>query len=512
MAKPIKTYRDFRGGWVTDVSPDNLADSELLLVDNVDLGERGALKTRKGTAPLNTVSYGAEVERIIEWPRKDGTKVLLAVIGSTLASIADDGTKTDIKALDSAEMGYFFYADKFYFTGKESGTDKYWQYDGTTVSEVTPNAAGDNDLTPIKRCRIFLWHTKSQRIFAARDASDLTALYYSEPGDPTYFKGTSKLYPTTGDGPVSGLALFGEAMVTVYQNSEWTYKGVSPDTDAVWIKLPSEHGTVAPKSIKLTPNSLTFLGRGGIISLSPGLIDYSIVMLTGDELIKNRAKDKVLSVIRSITNQEITCAVYDNTNDRYLLAYTDTPGATRNDKVLVLDWGLQSFVRYTGWQANDMIQRANGDILIATNGYIMKAEQGYKDWDPETQGYKAINYHIKTKQWDLDFPVHQKKTKRFFLAAKQYDIESSSVDITISAGYKPLTFENVPLDESFVWGEEWDLLWGYTDYIMKEAKCKLKGARFQVDIENSTIDQPVTIYGVAFEYRVKKAKGVKVDA
>jgi len=559
------------------------------------------------------VNYGAQVERIIEWPRKDGTKTLLAVIGTTLCKL-DSTTfkKTDLQALASADIGYFSYADNFYFC---DGTN-YWYYDGTNVvlvelatpgaaptlghsgsgtalgagtfkgkvvflnslgvesqpsaeasvtitsgqqidwSAIATGAAGttkrrlyrtavggsvfkllyeipdntattytdttadaslgaalviDGDLAPIKRCSCFLWHPKSQRIFAIRDSSDMAALYYSEPGEPAYFKEVSKLYPTTGDGPAYGLALFGESIVVIYQNSNWAWKGVDPATDAEWIKLPSEQGTVTNRTIRLTPNSLTFLGQGGIISLSPGLIDYSIVMLTSDELIKNRTKDKVTSIIRAITNQEIACGIYDRINERYLMAYTDVASATRNSKILALDWGLQRFTRYTGLQANDFCQRSNGDILIASNGYILKMGQGYKDWDVDTGNYKAISWLVKSKHYNLDYPFHIKKLKKFFLAAKQFDIEASSVDIKLLMDYQYLDLSSVSLDESFSWGEVWGNPWGWSDLSTKEARVKAKGSRVQVEMSNDTIDEPVVIYGFAFEYKPKKAKGVKVN-
>lgn len=596
-----------------DAAPDNLADNELMQADNADLDERGAVSKRKGTVPLNTASYDDQVERIIEWSRKDGTKVLLAVIGDKLCKINDDYTKTDLQTLASADMGYFSYADNFFFCDGE----EYRYYDGTTVYPVemgepasSPtlgksgsgtglaagtykgkvvfvNSAGaesqsskeasvtitagqqidwsniqvgpagttkrrlyrtvangsefkqladiddnetttytdstadaglgasitiDNDLTPIKRCRIFLWHTKSQRIFAIGDSEDRTALYYSEPGEPAYFKEVSKLYPTTGDGPAYGLALFGESMMVIYQNSNWAWKGVDPNQDAEWVKLPSEQGTVANRTIRLTPNSLTLLGQGGIISLSPGLIDYSIILLTGDELVKNRTKNKVTSIIRSIANRGIACSLYDRINERYLMAYTDTPGAARNNKIMVLDWDLQSFIVYTGLQVNDFCQLSNGDILLASDGYILKMGEGYKDWDCETGSYKAINWLVKSKQYNLDHPFNIKKFKKFFFAAKQFDKEEVNVDIRLMLGYEEVVFSSISLDESFAWGDIWGKPWGWTDLITKEARVKGKELRIQVELSNNVVDQPAVIYGFAFQYALKKVKGAKVDA
>jgi hypothetical protein len=76
------------------------------------------------------------------------------------------------------------------------------------VREVIPNVGADNDLSPIKRCKYLAFHPKSFRIFAAGDSLYPTALYYSEYDDPSYFKETSIVFPTTANGPVTGLAPF----------------------------------------------------------------------------------------------------------------------------------------------------------------------------------------------------------------------------------------------------------------------------------------------------------------
>ena len=575
------------------------------------------------TQPDNTstyeipVNYGAQVERIIEWPRKDGTKVLLAVIGSNLCKIGTDNKPTVLQALASADIGFYSYADVFYFC---DGSE-YYYYDGTNVYKVqlatpgsaptlgnsgggSPLGAGtfkgkvvfynslgyesvasaeatvtilvgeqidwsaipigptgtvgrklyrttvggsafkllttiadnttttytdiiadaslgaalviDNNLTPIKRCRRFIWHPKSQRIFAARDSSDMAALYYSEAGQPEYFKETNILYPTTGDGPVYALTYIADAMVTVYQSSEWAWKGVDPDTDAEWYKLPSNYGSKAHMTVALTPNGLTFLSEGAIISLSPGLIDSNIAMIAGEELVANRTKNLVSSIIRGITNYEIAAAVFDTMNDKHMLAYTNVASATRNSRILVLDWNLQRFTEYVGLAVNGFCLRSNGDLLMAMNGYIVKANQDiYDDWDPDTANYKAISYKVVPKAWNLDHPFHIKKIKKMFLAARQYELFDSSINIILYMDYQyyeltVLTLSSLSLDESFVWGKEWGLPWGWSDLITKEAKVRGKGLRVKVVMTNSERNEPVTIYGLAFEFILKKPRGVKV--
>lgn len=607
----------------------------LLIVGGTGAGQKRAINDYNGTTKIATVNeawstqpdnaseyevipfYSAQVERLIAWPRNDGTETLLAVFSSgepayTLQKIGDDGKATQVCALNSIDIGFFFYRDCFCFTdgsqyrvydgtnvqlmlptdtpaallaaagaaGNPNGTYKYkvtfansLGQEGPLGAEMTitvtnqkvelsniPTLAGsykrhiyrttagggstfkllaelgtdevsylddtadadlgadyveqpaDNDLEPIARCRLLLWHPKSFRVFAAGDSSDGPALYYSEANNPGYFKDVNVLYPTTADGPVYGIASFGEAMIAKYQGSDWAWKGTDPASDAEWTKLPSDQGTVSSRTIRLTPNSLTFLGQGGIISLSPGLVDYSIVLLTGDELVKNRAKNKVTNIIRSISNRSIACAVYDKTSERYLLAYTDTPGGARNNKALVLDWGLQAFTVYNGWAVNDFTQRANGDVLFGTNGYIVKIGQGYKDWDETAGDYKPISYVFEPKPWNLDYPFNEKRNKYFLLAAKQPKAESSGIDeLTITSGYKSVKFSDISLDESFVWGKQWGLKWGWTDLVTKKMDCRLVGARFQVRVEDNRIGEALTIYGFAFEFITDKPRGGKVS-
>lgn len=506
----VRIYNDFRGGWNADAAPDNLADNELSLADNADLDLRGAIGKRKGCVPLNSVSYGAQVERIIEWPRKDGSSVLLAVVGTTLARINDDGTKTDLITLDGPDVGWFVFQDKFWFTGKVAGADVYKTYDGTTVADVTPNSATDNDLAPIKRCRMFLWHPNSYRIFAAGDRDDRTVLYYSEYNDPTYFKNTSRLYPVTGDGPINAIIAFGDAVLAFYQRSVYAWKGIDPATDAEWGKLPVGQGALAERSVELVPGAVLYLGTGGIYSLGLGLLDYNVVLLASEELVKNFAKDKVTSIVRQIARPDLACAVFDLTAEKYLLAYTDDPASARNDKVLVLDWNLKSFARWTGLQVNDFCLRSNGDLLVAANNYILKLKQGYSDWDCQLGAPKPIEFQIKTKQFSLDYPVHVKKMRKLYLAAKQYGAEASNIGLSLKAGYVTYDYGTVSLDESLVWGELWGNVWGWDDYILKEIRCRAKGQRFEVTVSSAGLDEPATLYGLAFEYRVFKPKGVKV--
>ena len=463
--------------------------------------------------------YTGVVEEIIPWERKDGTTSLLAIIGTSLYLIDyADGTETLIIALSDKNIGYFIFQDKFYFTGKATGVDKYWVYDGTTVAEVVANAGTGNDLAPIKRCRKFIWHPKSLKIFAAGDPTDMTALYYSETSDPTYFKAISKLYPSTADGPINSLSLFGTAMVAIYFNGGWAWKGVDPSSDATWERMAITAGVTAGRTTILTPNTLSFIGMGGLYALNPSALDYNVVMVTGNEIIRSLSNNKVNKLIKSIAHRDTMYAMYDQYNNRYMLTYGDDPANARNNKILVLQWELGSFVVYDGLAVNNMCQLNDGTILASSGNYILKMDTGENDWDIVRDCYKAMHWKVETKGFSLGLPFHLKKISSVLFAASQ-SVDISNTDIKILCDYQNVDIDdisvdvnNISLDGSFVWVDIWGVLqWGWVDLITKEIKVSMRGNRVSVIFEREALDESATIYGIAFIYKRKKPKGVLVD-
>ena len=511
MARKIYSIQDFSGGLNVDTSPEQLKDNQLRVAQNVILDETGAVSKRLGSAPLNSVSYGAQVNELIEWRRNDDSTVLLAVIGSDLCTINQtDGTKTVIKSLSESSIGWFVYNDKFYFTGKESGTDKYWQYDGTTVSEVVANTGAGNDLSPIKRCRRFLWHPTSARIFATIDSGNRTKVYYSEANDPTYFKSTSVVTPTTGDGSIKAMDILGDAIVIMCGNSSWYTTGSDPLTDFVWKKFSGANGTTGEFSAVQTPDSLTFLDVGGLWQMRRASLNPDFASLTGNEVIVNLARDKVVSLIQSALNKDKAYGCFDRVNNRYMLAYCDT--GTVNNKIIVMDWALDAFVIWTNIQANCLLSRADGSVLMGSSNYILKLNQtAYRDWDVTAGAYVAIESIIETKPYGFKLDFNQKKLRRMFMAYKQEANMASELNLKITYDYKIYELTAVNLDSSFEWGEAWGLPWGYADYSQKEVRIRGSGSRVSVEYSNRKIDEVFTLYGHAFEFTPKKPKGVRVN-
>lgn len=364
----------------------------------------------------------------------------------------------------------------------------------------------DNALAPIRRCGQFQWHPDSRRIFASLDATNPIYVYFSEVAQPGYFKSTSYLQPTTADGPVYGLSIFGASTIVFYQSAVQEWDGLDPAT-AIWKKIPAGEGTVAPYSVVLTPSTLTFLGAAGLFALTPGLLDLNVVLQPDEQLVPNLAENKVCATIRAMTHQATACAVWDKYRERYLLAYGDT--GTRNNRVLVLDWSLRAFTRITGLAVNDLCLRSSGDLLFACQNYIVKMGVGAKDWDVVNDTYKAILFSVVTKPWDLGYPQYEKKLNKVYLNGKQAAVYLSHVDVGIESGYLSDLWTDVGLDVSFVWSYPW-VMWGATDLLTREFRCRFKGLRFSVRFENDTVGEAVTLYGFAFEYRILHAEGVEV--
>src|SRR5690606_21198779 len=257
MAKLLRSYYDFRGGLNTDTAPDNLMDNELVQADNIDLLERGGIAKRKGYIRLNDESYGGQVEQIFEWPRDNGEAWLMAVVDVAgtprLFRVREDqGYRLEeVARLASPRVGYFFLQDKLYFVAGAS----YRVWDGETEKadrNHEPESLEDEEqpedgeqpevpvisvLSRIRRCRFLVRPPNSYRIIAAGDPENASALYYSEPNAPGFFKKVSVLHPTTGDGPVQNIVAFGDALLVFYRHSVWAWRGLDPEEAAPWMKL-----------------------------------------------------------------------------------------------------------------------------------------------------------------------------------------------------------------------------------------------------------------------------------
>lgn len=363
----------------------------------------------------------------------------------------------------------------------------------------------DSKSDKIKDCDFLLYHPKSGRVFAASKRS--ADVYYSEQMKLEYFR--ASVTPTSGDGPVVGMRLFGDALVVMYANSAWVWRGQNPDSDAIWQKLPMP-GAFSHYGIIDTPGTMTWIGPGGIYSAPPAILAYGNINVKNEEYsIVNHAEKKIQTIIENTGRKDAVSAVYDSMTSRVYWAYPDGKDSTENTYILVLDWTLKAFTRYTNINAKHLLQRKNGDIIASTNGYLVKLN-GAVD-DPEDT---PVKMNFKSKPYHLDHPFHKKRILRLFTEFKAP--ETGNVTFTFNIYVDSILVysrDHVSLGESFVWGESvWgEAIWGGRELIATRSKISASGHRVEVEISCDQLDvEDVIVYGFAFEFRPVRAKGARI--
>lgn len=490
--RQMHIFADFTAGLNTDAASDHLGANELLIADNIDLSVRGGTKKRNGMKAINS-SYEANVTSIFEWPRNNGDVIKMAIIGGKLCEINATNQKTEIGSVSLPKVGQFAFQDKLYYL---SGTD-YMVYDGTTATSVPPHSNNTNDLEPIKGCKFAVRHVKSQRFFYAGNSNEQAALYFSEPGQPDYVKETSKLFPSTGDGPITGLAIFVDAVLVFFKRSIWVWRGIDPEIDAVWHKLPTSEGTIAPYSICHSKTGLMYLGERAIINLSPSIIGMNVELETKDQAVYHVTEKRIENLIRGIISPKTTSAAYNSKTGEYYLSYSDVEG----DFILVIDENL-GIVRWSGIKANDVYYSYDGELLIATENYILKPSSTYEDTQPDgtTQNVSMV---VQTPQYALGSHMQRKLLTRYQVVA-QGENEDTPPLIPI-----PTTFNvEVLVDDKTAVSETFEME-PTENLFLARKQFRKTGNRVSV-IVKSDDNKPFTLYGIGIEAKVINSYGERV--
>ena len=67
-------------------------------------------------------------------------------------------------------------------------------------------------------------------------------------------------------------------------------------------------------------------------------------------------------------------------------------------------------------------------------------------------------------------------------------------------GYKSYTVNTINITESLVWGRDWGLIWGFREAITKMIEITEPSNTFQLEIRNSSLNQPITLVAIGFVY------------
>ena len=381
-----------------------------------------------------------------------------------------------------------------------------------TYETIQNGQADDNDLAPIRKCTMFAFHTSSYRVFASGNPDD-NAVYYSEIGQPAYFVSAyNKVYPSINYGIAKGITQLSESILVSYEDGWYAWDGITPLDDATWKPLNLPYGCVSHRSIAKTPYSFMFLGRNGVYVVSASILSSELVMLQGEDIIKNVTENRIDKTIASIVNPTNCRAVfYDNV---YYLAYgIDSAGNTR---VLKYEWGTKSFTTITGWKVNAWTYDSS-NLFFASTNYVLRTNDSESDIDVETGEEKAIEFHIRTKEYPLGNPFMNKclNLLGFIFKQPQYEnADASSVNMKVLTGYTSYGYEyeldgtavaetlvfGTTITESLVWGRDWGLIWGFTEAIVKMVELTLVSNTFQIDIQNNNLNDPIILIGIGFVY------------
>ena len=359
----------------------------------------------------------------------------------------------------------------------------------------------DNELAPIKKCTMFVVHTASYRVFASGNPDD-NAVFYSEIGNPTYFKSDyNKVYGQNSYGRPTGMLQLSESILVSYENGWYVWSGINALDDARWKPLNLPYGCVCDRSIALTPHSFVFLGKDGLYNVSVSILNSELVLIQNNEVIKKITGSRVDNTIASIDSKK-DCIGYFRNNVYYLAYNTDEDEG--NTRVLKYEWETKSFTENTGWKVNAWCEDGDGFYFASTN-YLMVADVGICDVDVETGEDKPIDFHIKTKEYHFGNPFVNKVVRLVGIIFKQTTTVSEiDADCRIIMGYNDHIFEynlnTLDVSESLVWGRNWGRIWGFREAIVKMVELTQMSNTFQLEIRNQKLNSPLTVVAIGFVY------------
>ena len=461
-------------------SPEELQDNELQEAENVIYDEAGGISKRKGIKKVNETAYDTNpINRLIDYSKKEQ---LLVASGTTLREI--DGTVitdgTDPVVFKNTNFGWEVFSDgKLYLVNG----DNYYVYDGEKCTEVTPHDS--TSLDHIKRCKYLV--QRGQRLFAAGDPQNPNTIYFSEIGAANHFPDLNTIDAISDDNDViMGLTEFHQAMVAFKKHHIYSWFGWNPEEDVRFDKINVHTGAVSFLTIKRVYNFLFYMGEDGVYALHGLEPDYISSNNLTDEVLKRRFSGL-------IDTDKACAAFYDG---KYFLS-VKTEG-TSNDLVLVYDFVRKAWSPWTGWKASSF-------AVYENQLYIGSSETGqvYEQHDKYNDDGKAIHYKLKTKPFPCNYPLQYKKFNYFNLFVGE-DAENNEIVVTLLCDNKYIQLmNNVQLNTVRVPGANMfdeEVPEGRTRLYYKKARILAKSLRVQVLIENNEVNEPVTIYGIGFQF------------
>lgn len=516
--KLLHVLNDFSLGINETASPNLIPDKALVDAENCILG-RGFVK-RRGGFVKHSNQLLQPITTLYEYNKNDGAKETLALSDNKLHK-DNNGVLAaipfnTITSLTSAKAKMITYKDrniKDVVLIADKGKLKV--YNGTDVREVTPHTPvdntstgggnelsdpGTNDLANLTNFRAITLN-KYERVFAAAHPTVKNRVSFCHL-DPIIGYSVYDYFPAThffdlatiDNDEIVELKLFRDAVIVFCKRSIWAIYGdgrTLNDYEIKKINVPT--GCISSESIQEVGNNIFYLSDDHIYSLfstDENFISAEIISSvkeTGSNI------EQTLKGISRIDKEQAVGVFYES---KYFLSF---PSGT----TLVFDTTLGCWTKYTNIKANSFLNR-NGVLLFSSDsGLIYRFDDSVFNDDG-----LPINFSITLKNMDFGYPVNDKKFRRLWTIAQQFDIESSSFNVKAKIDYIERELMDISTDQSLIWGEgNWgDVHWGYKEVVQNSLRIRDKGKNLQLIITSNQVDQPLIIYGFVLQYKLKKPK------
>ena len=513
--KNTRAIKDFSGG-LSEVANDNIPDNRLLVATNAIPGDGYGISRATGTnVAYSKISTTGAVVFMAELEESGVPHVIAATEDGGYWNLWDwSGTAWSAIEYNNSDQflpfkSWFVYANKLFWL---DGTEFYY-YDGTNVSVVANSYNQSNDFWSKIKTSIAVVQRSTRWFFATKDNEVIP----SEVGFYDKFTETNIINITSGVvDSITALHVFNEGILIFQQRSIYYLTGwdLGGGTDTKLSKLSVECGTKWPKSIKTISNAVLYLGDSGLYRLSIPYYSSSIA--------SSNISDKQASKRLTAAATDVYAEIFDGV---YHIAIKTASGISEYRYYLNAGswWG-----EYTQ-QPHCFAAKLLGDNHLyvgVDNGYILYYDANSAHYiSADTGGVAAIPFEVATKGYDVvGRSVIDAKVKRIFLILKQFDEERSGLEVQIKMDYaegawaakvdsmeEVLTavLRDVESDESMVWSEGIysEAMWGWIDTVTKMFRFNRKCKRVQFIFRDDNSDEPLLIYGVALQYKRKKAKG-----
>lgn len=516
MAKKLLyPLRTFELGINDKTAANLIPDQAVVDAENVVFG-KGPISKRNGY-----VKYSNQLQHPItkhyQHNRFNGDRAYLAVSDKKVYSESNGNLSVITGALTSSEVQMISYKDRNIgdvVLFADGGKLKHYQ--AGIVSEVIPHVPvvegtegtgvneeqdpGLNDLANLTNFRALA--IKQDRIYAAAHPTVKNRLSFCH-HDPKLGYAVYDYWPaiffidvaTDNNDVINQLEAFRDGLVILCENSVWFLRGDGRTIEAFDLqKINVPTGCIAPNSVKMVGNDLFYLAEDGVYAMYSTDQNYVSARQVSTLTSQGRVLSSIETTLKGISLADKRKAVGHYFDNKYYLSFPS--GLT-----LVYDTILQCWTKYTNIKANSFLTKEGVLFFASDSGYIYRFDANVYSDDGE-----PINFMLHTKNFDFNYEVQDKKFKKFWTIAKQYDAETSIFNLAAKVDYIDVEIEEVSTDESQGWGEAvWgESFWGYRDVVQNELRIQKRGKNIQLIITNNEVDQPLTIYGMVFQYKLKK--------